>query len=150
MKHIHEPDTYSSEAQYLLWSAKLKATPGRIALLESLEKEHDPISAPLLMRKIPRTLDRVSIYRALEALVKAGLVKRINTDPAHSSYELAFGRKHHHHAVCTSCGLMEDVAKCDEKELEAIARRSTKNFGHINSHSLEFFGICRSCEKKAA
>jgi Fur family ferric uptake transcriptional regulator len=141
------------ELRVMLWMKRLKATPGRIVLLEALEKEKSPVSVLEIEKKLSASKSAVSlgsaaIYRALETLVKARLVSKINTGKVHSSYEMIFGRKHHHHAVCTSCGLMEDVSVCDADDLNTMARVHLKNFKSIQSHSLEFFGLCKKCEEK--
>ena len=132
----------------MLWSKRFKATAGRLALLEILDKEKIPLSVVELVKKLPDQ-NQASIYRALEALVKARLVIRINSGKAHASYEVALGRIHHHHAVCTSCGLVEDIVNCDSQELNVSARAQLKKFKSIESHSLEFFGLCKKCEETA-
>jgi len=141
------------ELRAMLWLRNLKTTSGRLAILEVLRKEKEPLSvaeieSALLKSNPDATPGYATIYRTLEVLAKATLVNRINTGDAHSSYELNFGRKHHHHAVCTSCGLIEDIANCDSEELNISARAHLKNFKSIQSHSLEFFGLCRKCEEK--
>ena len=141
-----EPEFYESDSHYYLWSVRLKATPGRIALLEALQGEPHPISVDDLQKKLSKKLNRVSVYRALEDLVEASLVRRIDISKDHALYEMSVGRKHHHHAVCTSCGHIEDISGCHTQELMKEARRGAKGFSRIEDHSLEFFGICKKCE----
>jgi len=136
------------EFRAMLWSKRFKATSGRMALLEALDKEKEPLSVVELEKKLP-SMDSPTIYRTLQALVKARLVSRINTGKAHASYEVALGRIHHHHAICTLCGLVEDVMNCDSQELNASVRVHLKKFKLIKNHSLEFFGLCRKCEDKS-
>ena len=134
-----------------LWTKHLKATPGRLAILEILDGEKDPLSVEELNKKLSShdlivALNSVTIYRALNALVKVGLVNKTNAGKAHASYEMAFGKPHHHHITCISCGDMEDVHGCDSKYLIISAREHLKKFKSIQSHSLEFLGLCRKCE----
>ncbi len=146
IKRGEEPEFFESDEQYYLWSASLKATPGRMALLEALQDESKPISAEDLQAKLSKKLNRATMYRTLEDLVMAGLIRRIDVSRDHALYEISIGRKHHHHAVCTSCGHIEDIFGCHSQELMKEARQSTKEFANLGDHSLEFFGMCIKCE----
>ena len=132
--------------RHMLWSRKMRATPGRMALLRELEKTPKPLSIAELHATLP-SLNDASIYRAIEALVEGGLVDRIDTGTAHSSYELALGRSHHHHLICTSCGDIEDVKDCLEQKTEQRVLATSKKFSSLSRHALEFFGMCNKCEK---
>jgi Fur family ferric uptake transcriptional regulator len=55
-------------------------------------------------------------------------------------------REHHHHAVCVKCKKIEDVAVSEDK-LKLEDRLITKNDFNITHHTLEFFGICGTCNK---
>lgn len=137
----------------MLWMKRLKATPGRLAIIEILNKEKEPLSVDELKKKLSGRdliidLNSVTVYRALDVLVKVGLVNKTNAGKAHATYEMAFGKPHHHHITCTSCGDMEDVHGCDSKDLNISARAHLKKFKSVQSHSLEFFGLCRKCEEK--
>ena len=141
-----EPDEYASDVHSLLWSVRLKATPMRRALIELLEKESQPLSVAALSARLKMSAS--TVYRALEALVDAGIIYRIHTGQAHASYELVLGRKHHHHAICTDCGTMEDLKICAPADLNGTARKAAKKFGSIHTHSMEFFGLCKKCANK--
>src|ERR671916_222561 len=46
-----------------------------------------------------------SVYRALEALDRIGLVQRVEVGEGGTRYEaIVPGGEHHHHVVCDSCG----------------------------------------------
>jgi len=131
----------------MIWMAGIKATQSRMAVAEILKAEKNPISIAELRKKLP-LVSTASIYRTLEALVGAGNVNRINTGTPHASYEMAFGRKHHHHVICTKCGDTEDVetAKdCPALKVQHLARANSEKFFSITEHSLEFFGLCKKC-----
>jgi len=90
-------------------------------------------------------LNQVTLYRALEALREAGIVARVNLEHEHAHYELSAGRPHHHHAICRGCGHIEDIEMPHPASPESEAKRRAKGFARIDSHSLEFFGLCRDC-----
>lgn len=131
----------------ILWSVRLKATPGRIELLRVLSREKRPLTVLEIRKKIT-TLDRSSLFRILESLVKADVIHRINFGSADSLYEMTYGRKHHHHIICTACGDIEDVEsleKCPVRKMTEYVASESKKFTAIHNHSLEFFGLCKSC-----
>ncbi len=130
----------------LLKAAGFKATPGRLQLLEVLNKESEPLTVLEIQKRLRGKLNEVTLYRALEAFAKAGLVRRVDLNHDHAHYELAAGRKHHDHVVCTNCGTVEDIEGCALAPLEKKALVQS-NFLSIYSHNLEFFGLCRTCSK---
>jgi Fe2+ or Zn2+ uptake regulation protein len=127
--------------EQLLRSNGLRATPQRIALLRALERAHKPLTAEELHAKT--NADLVTVYRNLQSLVKAHVVHEVRFKDASVRYELSHG--HHHHIVCTSCGVIEELESCNTSPLDRHALEKSKKFTLINEHSLEFFGICRSC-----
>ncbi len=131
----------------LLRETGLKATPGRIALLEFLRTEKKPLTAKEIASGIAGRLDQVTVYRALEALVEKGVLRRVDMRHPHAHYEMVIGRDHHHHLICTSCERVEDVAHCETGGLEYRVLKSSKEFASIESHALEFYGLCRKCGK---
>jgi Fe2+ or Zn2+ uptake regulation protein len=131
----------------LLRSKGLKATSGRLLILETLAKNQEPLSVVSLHKLVKRAVDQVTVYRTLEALVASGLVGTVDLRHGHAHYELAVGRKHHHHIICQSCGEIEDVDECDISPFVKKVQKDSKKFGAISEHSLEFFGICKTCSK---
>ncbi len=131
----------------MLWSIRLKATPGRVALLRLLNSEKHPLTVSEI-RKKGMGMDRSSLFRILESLVKTDIVHRINFGSADSLYEINYGRKHHHHIICNKCGDIEDVEsleKCPVRKMTEYVASDSKKFNIVNSHSLEFFGLCKEC-----
>lgn len=129
----------------LLRQSGLRATLGRTKLLEALAAEAKPITIEKLKKKLADRLDTVTLYRALEALREARIVERMDLQHGHAHYELIVGRPHHHHAVCRSCGTIEDIEIPHAAKPEKEAERRAKKFSVIDSYTLEFFGLCTSC-----
>lgn len=93
-----------------LRAAGSRATPGRLALLEVLERQRMPLTVAQLAHKLP-SLNQVTLYRALDALAAAGLIRKgVGVDRT-AHYEYA-ARPHHHHLVCTDCGFAKMCATC--------------------------------------
>lgn len=129
----------------LLRENDLRATPGRLQVLEILSYEKHPVTVDRIKEKLSSSLDTVTLYRTLETLRVARIVERTDLQHGHAHYELIVGRPHHHHAVCRSCGLIEDIEVPHPAKPERQAEQATKKFSTIDSYALEFFGTCISC-----
>ncbi len=134
----------TSQFASLLRDAGLKATRQRLDLLEVLSKEKRPLSVAELKDKIP-SVDQVTIYRSLEVMCAQYIVRKVDMRGTAVHYELLATRKHHHHVLCSICGMIEDVDACLPKDLAQRVLQKTKNFSEINAHTLEFTGRCKQC-----
>lgn len=133
----------------LLRNAGYKATPGRLALLEFLRKSKKPMSVAKIVHGLRgKKIDQVTAYRAIEALEKIGLVRKVDLRHGHADYE--FAADDHHHLICAQCGRIEDFQDCGSDILARKILRKSKVFSKINRHSLEFFGTCKACADKKA
>ena len=82
----------------------------------------------------------VSVYRALDALVKAGVLKIVSI--AHKQkYELSDTfYPHHHHVTCEECGLSVSI---QHEQIEQMAEDVTRQAGmRPLRHSFEAYGVC--------
>ena len=92
------------------------------------------------------TADRV----VAQILEEVGAVTRIVIHDDHARYELAeaLTDHHHHHLICTSCGLVSDfeLSAQVEQTLDGALRRTgrSKNF-RIDGHRLDLIGACGTC-----
>jgi Fur family ferric uptake transcriptional regulator len=143
MKTMQAKNTF----QLTLRQAGFKATPGRVEVLELLDKSKKPLSIKDIKQSLKRgELDQATIYRMVNDLKQAGVIRQVDFLHDHAHYELA-AHKHHHHLICEKCGKVADISKCNIGALEQEALK-IGDFAKINHHSLEFFGICNSCAKK--
>lgn len=84
-----------------------------------------------------------TVYRTLEHLRDKGDATVRVDDAGESSFMHCEPEHHHHHAICSSCGRVEDVA-CAAMEQFAQTLRALHGF-HLHAHRMEFFGRCASC-----
>lgn len=141
MKHRKQTDWSES-----LKGFGLKVTQPRLAILDSLNGSPVPLSAQEIHRKVKSAkADQATIYRNLQTLATTGLIRRVNFQHDHNHYELA--GHHHHHVICENCGKVADISKCDITTMEKQAK-AMSGFAQINSHALEFFGLCKNCAAK--
>jgi Fur family transcriptional regulator, ferric uptake regulator len=137
---------HKNEFKALLNKGKLKATPGRLGLLEIFAHNGKPISIQSLKSKIGRKTDLATLYRNAEIMTRLGLLSRVRLLDKKDYYELAEKNGHHHHLVCTGCGKVSDIGFCRVKPIDRKILKSS-GFAFINNHSLEFFGQCKACVK---
>lgn len=128
----------------LLKDAKLKVTPRRLQMLTVLSKNERPLTVSEIALQLPK-INQITVYRALLAMVDAEIVRRVDVQHAYAHYELIATKKHHHHAICSHCGLVEDVEACLPASLEKEVLKHLNEFSSITGHSLEFIGRCKKC-----
>ncbi|MGH9187802.1 MAG: Fur family transcriptional regulator [Acidimicrobiales bacterium] len=93
-----------------LRAAGLRATRPRLSVLAALDRLGGHRSADDVAGTIAGAggrLARMSVYNALDALARAGLVMRADAGPGRTLYEVA--EHWHHHLVCRRCGAVIDV-----------------------------------------
>jgi Fe2+ or Zn2+ uptake regulation protein len=90
-------------------------------------------------------ISRATLFRSLELLTELGVVERLDLPSGEHAY-VPCARVHHHHVVCSRCGRATDVE--DSGVAEAVALIAKRSGYRIDSHRLELFGLCRSCQAK--
>ncbi len=130
----------------ILKNAGFRATKPRLLLLELLEKSHTPLSIHDIVAKlINDDIDRVTVYRSIEAFVRIGVVREVDFQGQLARYELPDTEYDHHHIVCTKCHKIEDFIGCDVERIEKKALHQSRSFSRISSHSFDLYGLCNSC-----
>ncbi len=130
----------------ILKKSGLKTTKGRAAILYILSNEKQPLDVDgieerLVSKKL--SLDNATVYRILEIFVEHGIATRVEFKEGKFRYELA-ALPHHHHAICTNCGRIQDIEGCSIDFLETSVE-DRLNFS-IVSHTMDFFGLCAKCK----
>ncbi|MET3565979.1 MULTISPECIES: Fur family transcriptional regulator [unclassified Leifsonia] len=132
-----------------LRDAGLKATRGRVAVLEALtDRPH--ANAETVFRTLLPTLPGTSIqnvHNVLGDLTAAGLLRRIEPAGSAALYERRIG-DNHHHVVCTGCGAVADV-DCVVGHAPCLHPSDAGGFA-IDTAEVTFWGLCPSCQERAA
>jgi Fur family transcriptional regulator, ferric uptake regulator len=132
----------------LLRADGFRITSGRMKLFQLLAKAQKPLSIQAISKRwrgMPP--NPTTLYRTLTDLAKVGIVRRVDLNTGTAHFEYTPDSPHHHHVVCTDCGVMEDVESCSVEKLQTQVMKNSRRFKSIYSHSLEFFGRCESCIK---
>jgi Fur family ferric uptake transcriptional regulator len=85
-----------------------------------------------------------SVYRAVEGLVDAGLVQRVELGDGIARFEPADpAGEHHHHLVCDTCGKVEPF---EDAALETAIERVAGGRGYdVAAHEVVLRGACADC-----
>ncbi len=144
--HIETTSDTLTQALKLLEESSLRKTQGRVALLEILIEKHGPFSVEEIHHFVQsKKMDLATVYRCLTAFEEISLVRRCDFGDGIARYELHLGSgHHHHHVICKICRKSEKIDDCEVAKLETLVEK--KGYTRI-SHNLEFFGICRQCER---
>ncbi len=69
----------------------------------------------------------------------------LDTIDGKKRYEVLGEHEHHHHMICTTCRAIRCVEMANDLDtLEAEI--FTKFKFKVESHTLEFFGVCQKCQ----
>ena len=118
----------------------------REGIASILSREQRFLSAAEIHRRLKRAGERVSlstVYRTLDRLRAKGDVTARADAEGEATYMLCEPAPHHHHAICATCGRVENV-DCAAMDQFGKSLRKLHGF-ELDGHALEFFGRCRSC-----
>jgi Fur family transcriptional regulator, ferric uptake regulator len=128
---------------------KVQRTRSQDKILQFLKQLNQEISAQGLyveLRQAEVPLGLATVYRSLEALKLAGIVQARVLGNGETLYSQV--QSDRHHLTCLQCGISIPLneAECPVHALEDNLRQSARF--EIYYHTLEFFGLCASCQQK--
>ena len=131
----------------VLEEAGHRATASRRAVAELIASRDGAfVTADLVADSRRRRMGvaRATIFRTLELLVTLGSVERLDLPSGNHSYVRCGSRRHHHHLVCSRCQRSVDL---EDLGMGAIVAEAERRTGYrIDSHRVELFGLCPSCQ----
>lgn len=125
----------------------LRFTALRRRVLEIILASHRPMGAYDILERLGREAARKpappTVYRALDFLLQAGFVHRIDTLNAYAAC-FAPERKHRtHFLLCKRCGC---VAEIEHGALDSALARAAADAGFAVEHeTVEIAGLCAAC-----
>lgn len=138
------PMSTSHHAQFKdrLRDAGLRATRPRVAVLETLAAHEGPLSHGDVVEALSEeAFDRATLFRNLNDLAGAGLLRRLDVGDHVWRFELVADHdheEHHAHFVCTDCG---EVQCLPSIEVKAPGRSDLL----ARSHEVQIRGVCGEC-----
>ena len=128
-----------------LRSAGERVTRQRLLVAGALAESGRQVSAQDLydgLRRVDPALGRATVFRTLEALVAAGLARRLEQD-GHVYGYVSCAPEHHHHVACNRCGRVEEI---DEAFITPVTERLSSELGfEVDDARLDFYGRCARC-----
>ena len=123
----------------------LRATPARIATLSLLHEATSPLTHAEVAEELQGLgVDKATVFRNLNDMASAGLLRRTELGDRVWRFELVTGSDGHDsahpHFVCVDCGV---VSCMDEVKLTAGSLRISRQFGEVTEILLR--GHCNDC-----
>ena len=126
----------------------LRLTPQRDVLLRALSGTMGHPTADDLVKKVRKVLPTVSpatVYRNVQALVRAGLIGTLERSGA--AVQLEINPDHHHHFMCRRCGHVWDVYL--DQVAVTLDRQRTPLIGfRIDRRDVQLHGLCARCRDR--
>ena len=124
-------------------------TASRRALVHALLEAERPLTITEILAGA-KGMPQSSAYRNLTVLCEAGVARRLAGTDDVGRFELAenLTGHHHHHLVCSACGLVADVPSSPrlEKALDQAARLAAEETGFaVTDHRIDLEGLCPDC-----
>lgn len=133
-----------------LQSRGKRITQQRRILIDYVFSRHEHFDADELIAALGKELkgervSRATVYRTLEELVEAGLLRTINL-AGRAVYEHDYGYPQHDHLHCELCdSLIEFQSDAFNDLRNAVA---AKHGFRVTGHRLIINGVCESCSQK--
>ncbi len=128
----------------------LRVTAPRLEILDEIANLEGHFSAEDIMKALylrGRKASRVTVYRLLPALLKAGILREVIFSEGHAHYEHAEAKPHHEHLICSKCGAVEEF-ECPT--LENALNLVCNEYGFkAEAHKVEVTGLCSKCKEDA-
>ncbi len=122
-----------------------RVTAQRLEVADTLEAAGRQVTAQALYERLRRrrsAIGRATVFRSLEALVAAGVARRMELD-GHVYGYVSCRSGHHHHLACRRCGRVDEIG---ETYVAPVARRIERDRGfRIDDARLDFYGLCAEC-----
>ncbi|MEV4900819.1 Fur family transcriptional regulator [Citricoccus sp. NPDC055426] len=143
-----------SGAAPLAWAARMRAaglrvTKQRLAVLDALHARPHA-TADEVLAHVRQSLPGItvqSVYTVLHSLTGAGLLRQLDLANSPARYETRV-EDNHHHAVCTDCGRIEDVA-CAVGHAPCLTPSETHGMT-IQVADVVYQGLCADCAARPA
>ncbi len=124
--------------------AGIKLTHQRLEIFREVASSEDHPDAETVFNAVRTRMPTVSldtVYRALRLLNDLGLISTLG--PRQGTVRFDANLKHHHHFICTRCGMARDF---ESTELDNVPiPDAAKQFGRVETAHVDIRGICKQC-----
>lgn len=124
----------------------LKLTGERQMIVREVFSNHRHFEIEQLLTDLrgkSRKASRATVYRTLDLLVEAGLVRKVCQGAGHFTYEPMLEGQKHDHLICINCA---KVISFQDPEIERLKKRICHELGfELAGYCFQLFGHCKSC-----
>lgn len=142
--------TTEHELRHIIHRHGLKVTKARVEVLAVLSRSDTALSHTHISERLQdRSIDKVTLYRTLDAFTRSGLTHKVASEDRSWLYALHLDENHqpasaddHAHFVCDTC----EKIFCLPAERVAVLPKIMKQPGfQIRSHEYRLHGVCPDC-----
>jgi Fur family ferric uptake transcriptional regulator len=140
------PSEELARFERFLRDRSLKLTEERRKLVSAIFEAAHHFDADELHRQLKQQghdVSRATVYRTLDLMVQAGLVRKSSFGDMHAHYEAVHPGEHHDHLICLNCQKVIEFFREDLEELQDSICAEHR-FQPLH-HSHQIFGICAEC-----
>lgn len=135
--------------EYLATRGK-RLTREREIIVEEVFSSHEHFDSDELVGRLSHRTDskrvsRATVYRTLEDMVEAGLLRKVARAHNREVYEHDYGYPQHDHLICAKCG---NLIEFENAPLSRILEEVAAEHGfRMTGHRLEVYGLCSDCSR---
>ena len=122
-----------------------RVTPQRQIILDALSEltgHRTPDEVYSRVQRKTTAINRATVYRTLDFLLRMGLVTVAQLQDNQTVYEVV-NDELHHHLVCQKC---EHIIQLDYAEVQPLFDRIKQEQGfQVRTNHLVLFGVCQDC-----
>lgn len=134
-------------AERLCLEQNQKLTRVRRRALELIWQSHRPLGAYQLLAQLAKegfNSAPPTVYRALDFLLKAGLIHKVESMNAYLGCIHPDKEHHGYFLICDSC---QDVMEVDYEDIHTALEANAARHGFkLRSNTVELLGLCQDCK----
>ena len=105
--------------------------------------EREELVVTLTARTDGRRVSRATVYRTLQELERAGLLRKVARANGRDVFEHDYGYPQHDHLICGECGRLIEFPAAEISKV--VAEVSATHGFRQSGHRLEVYGKCDDC-----
>ena len=126
----------------------LKLTSERLIILNealATEGHFEADDLLVILKQKGRKTSRATVYRTLEILAQAGVLRKVCLGGAAAHFEKITDKPRHDHMICRKCGMRYEFHL---PQLSDIHQQLSEEYNfQINDYCFQIFGLCENCTK---
>lgn len=130
-----------------------RLTQEREIIIREIYSVHEHFDAEQIVDQLSKPQDgrrvsRATIYRTIDQLEEAGIIRNVARSNDRKIFEHDYGYPQHDHFICEKCS---ELIEFRNEEISALLEKVASELGfRMTGHRLEAHGICAACAKPPA